>query len=64
MGCAIGFDMDSDDIEAVLEAHGLTLEDDILECQKALREHVGEQRWRNGIRLIEARARESKAESN
>ena len=57
MGCAIGFDMDSDDIETVLKAHGLTLADDILPCQQALREHVGEQRWRNGIHLIQARTR-------
>lgn len=65
MGCAIGFDMDSDEVDSMLQKYGLDLErDSLLDCQRALRGHVGEERWKNGIRAIQARMRESKSEFN
>ena len=65
MGCAIGFDMDSDEIDIMLEKYGLRLNDNtLLECQEALKDHVGEERWKNGIRVIQSRTRVSKSEFN
>lgn len=61
MGCLIGFDMDSDDLDVMLQKYGLTLNGStLLECQEALRDHVGKERWQNGIRAIRARTRDPK----
>lgn len=56
IGLVIGFDLDSDDAERILREHGLSMDkDDLIICQKAIREHVGETRWQNGLKLIFAR---------
>lgn len=57
MGCALGFDLDSDEIDTILRAANLTSRDDLMACQKAIHDHIGEARWQNGIRLIQARMR-------
>jgi len=65
MGCAFGFNLDSDEVDIMLQKYGLTIKDNtLLECQEALREHVGEERWKNGIKIIRSRTRESKSEFN
>lgn len=62
MGCAIGFDMDSFDVDAMFERYGLdTHKNSLQECQVALRKRVGEARWVNGIKLIQSRTREPRA---
>lgn len=52
MGCAIGFDMDSDDVEIVLQKAGLSKENSITACQYAIKDHVGESKWKRGIAAI------------
>lgn len=51
IGMAIGFDMDSSDVEVMLARDGLTLDDDLMECQNAIKAHVGDRRWRQGVGL-------------
>lgn len=65
LGCAIGFDLDSHDIENLLAQAGKSMEQDTcLECQTVLRTVLGEVRWQNGIKIIQARVRDTKAEYN
>ena len=55
IGVAIGFDLDTLEVEEILGAQGLTLDASLLECQKAIHDHVGERRWQQGIGLIRQR---------
>ncbi len=55
MGMAIGFNKDSDEVEAILRKHDLTFVDDLRSCQLAIRDHVGERRWKQGVGLIRQR---------
>jgi hypothetical protein len=65
MGCAIGFDMDSFDVDDMLAKYGLDRKTATLfECQAVLRTHVGEERWANGIRAIRSRISESSGPFN
>ncbi len=52
MGCAIGFDLDSDEVEAILQKAGLSQENSLTACQYAIKDHVGEARWAAGIAAI------------
>lgn len=65
LGCLMGFDMESDQVEAMLKERNLIIENSsLIDCQLALREQVGEERWKNGVRAIQAHTRESSAKSN
>jgi len=65
LGCAIGFDLEFQEVDAILKDRGLSVEgSSLMDCQLALRAHVGEDRWKNGIRIIQNRTREDHAESN
>ena len=55
-GCAVGFDLDSDDVEALLALRGLTLADSLSVCQAVLRESMVKERWERGLRIIADRA--------
>lgn len=52
MGVAIGFDMDTDDLEAFLEQRGLSQRDGLATCQAALRESMSKEQWQAGIAAI------------
>lgn len=65
LGCAIGFDMDSDEIESVLAEQGLsTAKNTLLECQHALHLHVGQERFQNGLKAIRSRMSETNSDKN
>lgn len=57
LGCAIGFDLDSEQVENILQAAQLGRNTSLPVAQNAIRLHVGEARWESGIRLIQARMR-------
>lgn len=57
LGFAIGFDLDSEQVEIILHAAHLGRNAPLLAAQNAIRLHVGEARWESGIRLIQARMR-------
>lgn len=56
MGCAIGFDLDSDDVESILEKVGLSKDNSLTACQYAIKEYVGDIAWWRGISAIRDRA--------
>lgn len=65
MGCLIGFNIDSDELDVMLEKYGLDRQRDSLQdCKNALRDHVGEECWTKGIRIIKSRLRQENADWN
>lgn len=46
------FGLDAEDVDGILAAGGLDRTSDLRACQLALRKHVGERVWRDGIRGI------------
>jgi hypothetical protein len=52
MGCAIGFDLDSDDVEAILTKARLSKANSLTACQYAIKNHVGEAAWKRGLAAI------------
>lgn len=65
LGCAIGFDMEVEEIESILAKQGLsTAGNTLLECQNALRLNMGEIPWQNGLKTIRSRMSETNADKN
>ncbi len=56
-GCFVGFCMTTSEIAIMFQKYGLDPNyDSAAACKQALREHVGEDRWKKGVRAIQNRA--------
>ncbi len=57
LGCFVGFQMTTSEIAMMFHKYGLDPHSDsVSACLQALRDHVGEERWRKGVRTIQVRA--------
>lgn len=53
IGCALGFDLDTEEVEAILKNARLDpAVNSLTACQYAIKDHVGEYAWKRGIAAI------------
>lgn len=64
LGCFIGFQICSGELEMMLAKYGLSPESSLPDCRQALRDHVGEERYQRGIRIIKRQFCKENAEWN